>query len=311
MKPIYDSNGVLLTGMALANFLALLQTSNFLIGDFYQFTLNSGAQDWFSGLDVPVTYASNVYKATSLRIEGLKLKLAVGLQVDEQTIKIGALPNETLTGSNFLTSVGAGLLDGAYLLRLRGFWQPNIGIPAVDYLQAPVGVVPLCNMLVSEITKIGRTHVEMVVKSPTKLLDLDMPRNYWSPGCVHTLYDSGCTLAKATFAVSGLVGSGPNSLLIPWQGGVPTPTSADGLPRFAQGRLLFTSGTLVNTQVAIGNNDSNALNLLYPLQQLPQVGDGFTAYPGCSKTKNTCDSKFSNLLNFRGFPFVPQVYISV
>jgi hypothetical protein len=32
----------------------------------------------------------------------------------------------------------------------------------------------------------------------------------------------------------------------------------------------------------------------------------FTAYPGCDKTQTTCASnKFSNLVNFEGFPYVP------
>jgi len=38
----------------------------------------------------------------------------------------------------------------------------------------------------------------------------------------------------------------------------------------------------------------------------PAAGDVFTAYPGCDKTQATCASpKFSNLVNFEGFPYVP------
>jgi hypothetical protein len=38
---------------------------------------------------------------------------------------------------------------------------------------------------------------------------------------------------------------------------------------------------------------------------MPNTGDTFTAYPGCDKTQNTCTSKFNNLVNFGGFPYVP------
>lgn len=38
---------------------------------------------------------------------------------------------------------------------------------------------------------------------------------------------------------------------------------------------------------------------------LPQEGDRFVLHPGCDKTRDTCVSKFSNILNFRGEPDVP------
>jgi uncharacterized phage protein (TIGR02218 family) len=289
---------------------ALLLTNNFLIGDLYSFTLVDGAQDFFSALDIPVVLNGTVYRADGLRIEGLKYKTGIGLQVDSQQVRIGAYPSDTLAGALFLSGVGAGLLDGAYLTRSRAFWQRQFGVPSLDYAQTPIAAVALSTMLISQIDKIGRTHVEMTVKSPTKLLDLDMPRNYYSPGCIHTLFDAGCNLTKSTFGVSGRVAS-VGQLAIQWNGGVPNATGADGLPTYAQGRLLFTSGVNANTQFSLSSNDSNNLNLLYPFSDLPNPGDEFVAYPGCAKTMNTCTSKFNNLLNFRGFPFAPQVYVSV
>lgn len=291
---------------------SLLTTNNFLFADIFGFTLLSGATDYFTSLDIPVNVKGNTYRANGLRIEGLKLKLGVGLQVDEQQIVIAAMPGETLAGSNFITSVGAGLLDGAYILRSRAVWAPTSGIPNQDFQAPPVGYVDLCNMLVAEITKIGRTHVELTVKSPTRLLDFDMPRNYFSTACIHTLFDVGCTLVKSAFGVNGTVGTAPiNSLNVAWNGGVPIVAGADALPYFAQGRLLFTSGTLKGQQLLISSNDANVLSVVYPLQQLPSFGDAFTAYPGCSKQLNTCNLKFANKLNFRGYPFVPSVAISV
>lgn len=34
-------------------------------------------------------------------------------------------------------------------------------------------------------------------------------------------------------------------------------------------------------------------------------GDVFDVVAGCDKRKETCAAKFSNLVNFRGFPFMP------
>jgi uncharacterized phage protein (TIGR02218 family) len=296
---------------ASAQLIALLQTSNFLIGDLYKFTLNSGATDYFTSIDVPVSHGGHIYKSNGLRIEGLTYKIAIGLEVDEQTIRIAAYPDETLCGEPFLSAVAKGLLDGAYILRSRAFWQRTTGVVTQDYGFPPIGVVDLSNMAVSEVSKLGRTHVEVKVKSPTKLLNQDMPRNFFSPGCSHILYDSGCTLVKASFGTNGSVGASPQLLTIPWSGGVPHPTGADGLPYFAQGRLLFTNGSLNGQQVLIENNDGANLYLSYPLTTAVVAGETFTAYAGCSKTQSTCTAKFNNLEHFRGFPFVPPLYVAV
>ena len=46
-------------------------------------------------------------------------------------------------------------------------------------------------------------------------------------------------------------------------------------------------------------------SLSLPMPYTVQVGDGVTAIAGCDKTSETCKDKFSNLINFRGFPTIP------
>jgi uncharacterized phage protein (TIGR02218 family) len=54
-----------------------------------------------------------------------------------------------------------------------------------------------------------------------------------------------------------------------------------------------------------------SLSLGYALQSAPAVGDAFTVYQGCDHTPGTCQSKFNNLANFRGFPFVPPPQMAI
>ena len=291
--------------------LLLLRTGRFMMGELYTFVLRDGTLDRFTSLDVPIDYGGQVYKANSIRISGLKYKLSVGVDVDEQDIKIAAYPWDTLGGGEFITSVLDGALDGGYIIRDRAFWTPTTGIPSTDYRSDPSLVVRLSIMRCSTITKGGRTWVEMKLKSPMVLLNIDMPRNYFSPGCLHTLYDSGCTLVKAVFGEAGVVGSGVNLLTIPWSGGVVNPTGGDSLPNYAQGRVLFLTGPNANNQFSVGNNDGSNLNLMQPLNVLSNVGDEFIAYPGCSKTLVTCTNKFNNAVHWRGFDLVPPVYVAI
>ena len=44
---------------------------------------------------------------------------------------------------------------------------------------------------------------------------------------------------------------------------------------------------------------------MYPLPFAPAPGDTFNVAFGCDHTQATCQSKFNNLVNFRGFPYVP------
>jgi uncharacterized phage protein (TIGR02218 family) len=79
-----------------------------------------------------------------------------------------------------------------------------------------------------------------------------------------------------------------------------------------QGSITFTSG--VNAGVTANVNNvaaGTALGLGYPLQSVPSPGDTFTVYYGCDHTPGTCQSKFNNLVNFRGFPYVPPPQMAI
>ena len=49
----------------------------------------------------------------------------------------------------------------------------------------------------------------------------------------------------------------------------------------------------------------NALALWTPLAQPIDIGDRFAVSAGCNKYFTTCQSKFANQINYRGFPHMP------
>jgi len=289
---------------------SILASQRFLIGELYTFALRDSTQVYFTNLDLDISYGGNTFVSNSLRVEGLKYKIAVGWQVDEQDIKISALPSDTLAGAAFFGAVEEGLLDGAYLIRQRGFWTVSSGIAYQDFQQPPLVVVTLFTGRVSTIAKIGRTHVEMKLKSPMVLLDIDMPRNTYQPGCQWSLFDQGCTLNRASFTNMFVVQSATNVVVTPVTFGTPV-TGGDGLPYYEQGRITFTSGVNNNLISSVKTSDGVSFYLRFPLDNVPAPGDTFSASAGCSKTSDTCTLKFGNLANFRGFPRVPPIMISV
>jgi uncharacterized phage protein (TIGR02218 family) len=276
----------------------------------YQFTSVLGTNDYFTDFDIDIFYNGVIWKASSLRFEGLQRKIGVGLSVDEQSLKIWASPTDTMFGAKFLTGAEEGLLDGAIIVRKRAIWEFHSGNVASDIQHNPLAVWTLFTGYTSSIAKGGASHIELKVKSSLLKLNVNMPRNYYQPGCLWTLFDHGCSLNKSSYGVDGTV-LNASKRVINIAGGISPNQGADGISYFAQGRLLFTSGVNNGLQVLIDNNDNNGLYLAYPLNAVPSAGDTVTFYPGCSKSYNTCKVKFNNWDNFRGFDKVPPVVISV
>ena len=176
-----------------------------------------------------------------------------------------------------------------------------LGIQAIEHHRLRVGffsTVELVNALEQEKAqgKAGQI-AERLVRSDLVILDYDMPRNLFSPTCLHTLYDAGCGVIRGTYSVNGTAGAGSTSNQI---------LTSVAQAGHAQGSLVWTSGANANVRstvksVAVGS----ALNLMYPLPFAPTTGDAFTVAFGCNHTQATCQGTFNNLANFRGFPYVP------
>jgi len=285
---------------ALVSYLNVVRTAadaQFLFGDAFTFTLRSGLVLTYTNVDVTFTYSGVTYLANSILIDGLKYKAAVGLDVDQQQITVAALSTDTITGgAPFLQALRDGAFDGCEIERDRVFFSDRIGGTAI-------GAVTLFKGRLGTVDQIGRTSAKLTVNSDLVLLDIDMPRNIYQPTCLHTLYDSGCTLIKNAFGTNGTVGAGSTASVINWSG---------ANTNFQQGSIAFTSG--VNVGVTANVNAvaaGSSLTLGYPLQSVPAPGDAFTVYYGCDHTPGTCQSKFSNLANFRGFPYVPPPQMAV
>ena len=76
--------------------------------------------------------------------------------------------------------------------------------------------------------------------------------------------------------------------------------------------VKFTTGLntgLQRTIKAYTNGSPSNFTLISPFPNVPTIGDSFTIYAGCDKSMATCTARFSNLVNFRGTPFVPAADI--
>lgn len=121
--------------------------------------------------------------------------------------------------------------------------------------------------------------------------------------CRHPLYNNGCKLNKDTFAVSAIV------------------TSIDGFTAsvtYSDSNVTssyFTGGMIETTEGHfryIITHNGGTLQLIRPLPSLEDAVNSsageasVTLYPGCAHTVSDCRDKFSNLLNYGGYPYIPS-----
>ena len=261
----------------------------------FTFTLSTGVAYAWTNADFPVAYNGFTFSASGPLVQGLKHRASVGLEVDKQQITIAARPTDLVNGAPLLVALRDGAFDGAMVQRDRVFMNSPGG--------SVVGGVTLFKGRVSTVDQVGRTSATLTIASDLVILDYDMPRNLFSPTCVHTLYDSGCGVIRGTYAANGTAGAGSTSTSIVFSG-------AAG--QYVQGSIVFSSGANANVRATVKSVVAGALlNLIYPLPFAPAAGDAFTVYAGCDHTQNTCGSRFSNLANFRGFPYVPPPQMAV
>lgn len=262
----------------------------FHMADLYTFTLTSGEKLRYTSADVETVWGGNVYALGPL-IERGSTRVVVGMEVDTNDITITAGDAHVLDGLPFVQAVAGGALDGAHVDIDRAFFR--------DWAQPVVGVVNIFSGRVSTVPQVTRTSAKLEVRSHLELLDTKLPRVVYEPSCNRTEYSAGCGANKAAMTVAGTVtqASGNGGYM---QSGLLQP---DGW--FNLGAVTFTSGANAGLTRTVKSYGNGLFRFALQLPNPPQVGDAFTAYPGCPKTKEACQHKFNNIIHFRGYPFVP------
>ena len=279
---------------SISTYLATFPTT-FFLADAYTFTLNNGSVLRYTNAQADFTLGANTWSSSGPVIERGNIRQVVGVEVDTLDITMTAQETLLLSGMPFMKAMRTGLFDGANVLLNRIFFSS----PGVLVNSTGTGDLILFSGRVADI-EVGRFTAKLRVNSDLELLNIQLPRNQYQPGCLNTVYDGGCTLVKATWQVAGtaLAGSTAGSLNV-------SMAQADGW--FDEGLVTFTSGVNNGLTRSVRTYKGGTMVLISPFPNTPSSGDTFTARPGCDKSQATCSSKFSNLANYRGFPYIPIV----
>jgi uncharacterized phage protein (TIGR02218 family) len=270
--------------------LALLAANTFVMADLYTVTLVDGTIMRYTSADIDLVYGGNTY--ADLVVKRRATKTVIGVEVDSLDFSVFPRVTDLVTGTAFLQAARSGIFDGATVRLERAF---AAAWPAIT------GTLIMFFGRVSDVS-VGRTEAQFKIKSMLELLNMQMPRNLYQTGCNHTLYDSGCAVVKATYTFAGTASGTPTTTSMATTSAAITSKAAG---YFDQGVLTFASGVNNGVKRTVKAWDGTNFTFALPLPAASGAGDTFTVFAGCDKTQNTCNSKFSNLTRFRGFPYIP------
>lgn len=268
----------------------LLSTAReFWLADLYTITLVDGTVLRYTSADVDVVTGGRTFSKSGPLIQRSRTRIAIGTAVDSLDLTLSAQSDTLLSGLPWLQAISNGALDGATVDLERAF----ASAPGADI----AGTVLLFSGRVSDTTT-DSLNARVIVRSHMELLNTPLPRNLYQPPCGFSLYDTGCGVNRASYAVNSSVASGSTRQVI-------NCALAQASGYFNIGELVFTSGANLGVRRTVKNYTPGVVTLAYPLPKAVAVGNTFTIYPGCDKRLTTCDTKFANKARFRGTPFVP------
>ena len=263
----------------------------FIKGDLYTVTLVSGEILLWADFDADVTHPESgyIYTCTGPALARGRTQILLGLTVDTLDLSIYPRATDQIAGDSLLKATAAGALDRARVVLEHVFLNPD---------GTAIGVVHLFSGRFADI-QAGRTEIKAAVNSDLEALAVELPLHLFQAGCVHTLFDAGCGLDKASWGVASTVSAGVTASSLPC-----ALVQASGW--FTRGTVRFINGDLIGLSRTIKAYTPGLITLFSPVPGVPAVGDMFIATPGCDKLQATCSGKFNNLPRFRGCPYIPE-----
>lgn len=164
-------------------------------------------------------------------------------------------------------------------------------------------------------------HAELILRPETSFNEV-IPQDTFSSLCNAFLYQTpGCELARDDWRYVGVATSITNgglnievaglrtqaAALDAAQGGPTGPLTSDELDLYWQGGYIETdAGEIRDIVEGDVGGAPDVVRVNMPFRDLIAT-DGLTVYAGCPLSRTICHKKFDNVLNFQGFPDIPEI----
>lgn len=238
----------------------------------------------FTDHDFPIPFAGEVY-LTSSGFTGSAVKSKADMSVDNLET-IGMLSEEGISRED----IEAGRWDGARVELRRVNWKN----PAGGAEKVRFGTLGKC--------KPARGQYVVELRGLLQALQANIGEVV-TPNCNADFGDARCLFDVEALRVSGVIEAAADRRTFLASG----LDEADGF--YDRGEVLIEGGLNDGVRMEVrehtASSDGATIELQLPLPFAPTPGDAFSIIPGCDKSKPTCKDRWSNLVHFRGFSFVP------
>ena len=257
----------------------------------------SGEMYLYTGHDTDLTCGGNKYR--HIAIEHGDIEESRGTETATMDLTINYNPSDTITPNDERTWFKAlkdGIFDKAYVSLDRLYspipWQYNMPNIPIDYVLKSRFFGRM------EVQEVKLDHASIQIKSPTDMLSKELPRNLIKPSCLNHFGDFMCQINPEKYKVHTTAQEGSSKGII-----VVDSNYLDGY--FNNGMIYSTSGKNKGQYSSIKSFSNHRVVLFKPFTEEVNAGDTFDLLCGCDKTMNTCKNVYSNLIHFRGCPFLP------
>jgi uncharacterized phage protein (TIGR02218 family) len=246
----------------------------------WRITRQDGDEVGFTDHDLPITFESVLYDSIA-GFTPTTVESKSNMSVDNLDVEGQVFPSK-ITEADLL----AGLYDYA-----------EIEIFVVNYNDLSQGKLLVKRGRLGEVT-LGSQMFQAEARGLTQHLSQTIGQVF-SPSCRAILGDSKCKVALASFTVAATVTEVVNNQTFK------ASTLSQAAGWFTGGEVVWTSGNNAGRRMEVKEFADTQVVLALPMGKSISVGDAFDIIAGCDKTRETRQSKFSNIINFRGEPDVP------
>lgn len=252
----------------------------------WRLTRADGARFGFTDHDLPLTFDGTVFEPES-GFTASEIRAGSDLAVDAQEAE-GVLSSDRITETD--------ILDGRWDNAAVEVWRVNWAAPDQRVLMRRGAVGQI---------RRGKLAFVAEVRSLAHVLGQTVGRVFQA-GCDAELGDARCRVNLNAVAFRG---TGSVTERLRDRAFVAAGLGAFASGWFAQGTLIWNSGANAGRRAEVLLHDVTGglvtLTLLEAPMRMITGGDSFTVTAGCDKLAETCGAKFSNIVNFQGFPHIP------
>ena len=248
----------------------------------WKITRSDGAVFGFTDHDMDLTFAGVTFEPESGFVPS-EIRAAQDFSVDAQDVE-GALSSDRITETD--------ILDGRWDNAEVEVWR-------VNWTSTDQRVLMRRGNL-GDIRR-GRTSFVAEVRSLAHWLNQTVGRTYQF-SCDADLGDARCgvNLSSPLWSATGTVATLSGS-----RGFTSAALGSFANDTFTLGVTIWTTGANAGRRAEVANFAGGAVTLFEAPVRPIALGDAFLTSAGCDKQFATCAAKFSNGMNFRGFPHMP------